>query len=126
MSCPGCCCGLEDWREWIRVLTDGSPRLGHDPGPEVEVIGLDLRVWHDGGPNRERGRWADKWAEQRVDFPCRELPRLLLGVQRDLVGFLNALAEWAEQTGIGPRGTALVEMIDQNFAATAPLELPAS
>ena len=83
-------------------------------------------MWHDGGPNRERGRWADKWAEQRVDFPCRELPRLLLGVQRDLVGFLNALAEWAEQTGIGPRGTALVEMIDQNFAATAPLELPAS
>lgn len=123
---PGCCCGLEDWREWIRVFTDGSPWLGHDPGPEVEVIGLDLRVWQDGGPNRERGRWAEKWAEQRVDLPRRRLPQLLLGVQRDLVGFLNALAKWAEQTGIGPRGTALVEMIDQNFAITAPLELPAS
>ena len=123
---PGCCCGLEDWREWIRVLTDGSPWLGHDPGPEVEVIGLGLRVWQDGGPNRERGRWADRWAEQRVDFPRRELAPLLLGVQRDLVGFLNALAKWAEQTGIGSRGAALVEMVDQSFAVTAPLELPAS
>ncbi|MFI5492665.1 hypothetical protein [Actinoplanes sp. NPDC051859] len=119
---PGCCCGLEDWREWIRVRTDCSPWLGHDPGPEVEVIGLDLRVWQDGGPNRERGRWA----EQRVDLPRRELPELLLGVQRDLVGFLNGLAQWAEQTGIGPRGAELVAMIDQNFAVTAPLELPAS
>jgi hypothetical protein len=115
---PGCCCGLEDWREWTWVLTGGSPWLGHDPGPEVEVIGGDLRVWQDGGPNRERGRRA----EQRVDLPCRELPQLLLGVQRDLVGFLDALAGWGEQTGIGPRGTALVEMIDQNFAITAPLE----
>jgi hypothetical protein len=82
-------------------------------------------VWQDGGPNRERGRWAERWAEQRVDLPCRVLPQLLLGVQRDLVGFLDALAGWADQAGIGPRGTALVEMIDKSFAITAPLELPA-
>ncbi|GAA1653542.1 hypothetical protein [Actinoplanes couchii] len=118
---PGCCSGLEDWREWTGVLTGDSLWLGHDPGPHVEVVGPDLRVWQDGGPNRERGRWAG----QRVDLPCRELPQLLLDVQRDLAGFLNALADWAEQTGIGPRGTALVQMIDQNFAVTAPLELPA-
>ncbi|WP_344932122.1 hypothetical protein [Actinoplanes nipponensis] len=43
-----------------------------------------------------------------------------------MVGFLNASAKWAEQIGLGPRGTALVEMINQNFAITAPLELPAS
>ncbi|MFY1632391.1 hypothetical protein ACN27F_03730 [Solwaraspora sp. WMMB335] len=118
---PGCCCGLEDWREWTRVLIDGSPWLGHDPGPEIEVIGEDVRVWQDGGPNRERGRWA----EQRVDLPCRAFPQLLLGVQRDLFGFLNALAGWAKQTGLGPRGAALVERVDQHFAITAPLELPA-
>jgi hypothetical protein len=122
---PGCCCGLEDWREWIRILTGGSPWLGHDPGPGVEVMGEELRVWQDGGPNREPGRWADQRAEQRVDLPRRALPQHLSGVQRDLVGFLDALARWAEQTMIGPRGTALVKLIDESFAITAPLELPA-
>lgn len=117
---PGCCCCLEDWREWIRVLTDGSPWLGHDPGPEVEVIGEALRVWQDGGPDRERGRWA----EQRVDLPRRALPQLLLGVQQELVGFLGVLAEWAGQAGLGQRGAALEKSVDRNFAIAAPLELP--
>ncbi len=121
---PGCCCGLEDWREWTRIFTDGSPWLGHDPGPEVEVVGEDLRVWQDGGPNRERGRWAEQWAEQRVDLPRRALPQILLGVQQDLVGFSGVLAEWAEQAGMGQRGAALVAGVDHNFAIAAPLELP--
>jgi len=55
---PGCCAGLEDWRDWVQVLTGESPWLGHDPGPEVEVVGDDLRVWQDGGPNRHRGGWV--------------------------------------------------------------------
>jgi hypothetical protein len=55
---PGCCAGLEDWHDWAQVLTGDSPWLGHDPGPEVEFVGDDLRVWQDGGPNRYRGRWA--------------------------------------------------------------------
>src|SRR5215831_3083026 len=28
---PGCCCGLEEWREWTTILeTRSSPWLGHD------------------------------------------------------------------------------------------------
>lgn len=118
---PGCCAGLEDWREWAQVVTGGSPWLGHDPGPEVEVIGGDVRVWQDGGPDRHRGRSA----EQYVDLQGRVLPQLLLGVQQDLVGFLDVLAGWAEQTGMGRRGAALVKAVDRNFAVTAPLEIPA-
>jgi hypothetical protein len=117
---PGCCSGLENRREWIQVFTGGSPWLGHDPGPAVEVIGDDLRVWQDGGPDRHRGRWA----ERRVDLPCRALPQLLVGVQQDLVGFLDALARWAEQAGMGPRGAALAKSVDRNFAIAAPLDLP--
>ncbi|WP_156313234.1 hypothetical protein [Micromonospora sp. HK10] len=41
---PGCCAGLEDWREWTSVLDGGQPWLGHDPGPEVEVRGALIRV----------------------------------------------------------------------------------
>jgi hypothetical protein len=64
-------------------------------------------------------------AEQYVDLQRRVLPQLLLGVQQDLVGFLDVLAGWAEQTGMGPRGAALVKAVDRNFAVRAPLEIPA-
>jgi hypothetical protein len=55
---PGCCAGLEDWRDLAQVLIGGSSGLGHDPGPEVEVLGDQLRVWQDGGSNRHHGRSA--------------------------------------------------------------------
>ncbi|MCM0674158.1 hypothetical protein NCC78_05535 [Micromonospora phytophila] len=116
---PGCCAGLEDWRDWAQVLIGDSPWLGHDPGPEVEVVSDDLRVWQDGGPNRYRGRWAGV----HVDLPHRALPGLLSGAQRDLVGFLDALTGWATRVGLQQRGTALVEATDKNFAITAPLDV---
>ncbi len=119
---PGCCSGLADWREWAQLFTGGSPWLGHDPGPEVEVVGDDLRVWQDGSSNRHRGHWADR----RVDLPSGALAPLLMRVQRDLVGFLDALAEWAARAGLGQRGTALVKAVDQSLAITAPLDLLAS
>ncbi|WP_245712981.1 hypothetical protein [Micromonospora nigra] len=118
---PGCCSGLEDWRDWAQALTGGSPWLGHDPSPELEVLGEDLRVWQDAGPNRHRGRWAGR----HVDIPRRALPQLLLRAQRDLVGFLDALDGWAARSGLGHRGSALVKAVDQNFAIAAPLVLPA-
>jgi hypothetical protein len=119
---PGCCAGLEDWRDWDQVLTGGAPWLGHDPGPEVEVVGGDLRVWQDGGPNRHRGHWAGR----HVDLPSRALPRLLRAAQRDLIGFLDALTGWAARTELGHRGIALMKAVDQNFAVTKPWSLPAA
>ncbi|MFF0175982.1 hypothetical protein Q3V37_25650 [Micromonospora profundi] len=119
---PGCCAGLKDWRDWAQVSIGGSPWLGHDPGPEVEVVGDDLRVWQDGGPNRHHGRWAGV----HIDLPHRALPGLLAGAQRDLVGFLDALSGWAARVGLEQRGTALVDAIDRNFAITAPLDVQPS
>jgi hypothetical protein len=117
---PGCCAGLEDWRDWAQVLTGDSPWLGHDPGPEVEVVGDDLRVWQDCGPNRRHGHWAGI----HISMPRSAFPELLMNVQRDMVGFLGALTAWTERAGLGRRGSALVETIDQNFTITAPLDLP--
>ncbi|MEU4556718.1 hypothetical protein [Micromonospora violae] len=116
---PGCCAGLEDWRDWAQVLIGDSPWLGHDPGPEVEVVSDDLRVWQDGGENRYRGRWAGI----HVDLPHVALPGLLNDVHRALIGFLEALTGWATRVGLQQRGTALVEAIDKNFAITAPLDV---
>lgn len=119
---PGCCAGLEDWRDWAQVLAGGSPWLGHDPGPEVEISDEDLLVWQDGGPNRHRGRWAGI----HVVVPRLVLPGLLRNVQQDLVSFLAALDAWTTRIGLSERGTALVETVDRNFAITMPLELPTS
>ncbi|MEV1319970.1 hypothetical protein AB0J14_28265 [Micromonospora arborensis] len=116
---PGCCAGLEDWRDWAQALIGDAPWLGHDPGPEVEIVRDGLRVWQDGDPNRYRGRWAGV----HVELPHRALPGLLNGVHRDLIGFLEALTGWATRVGLQQRGTALVEAIDKNFAITAPLDV---
>jgi hypothetical protein len=57
-------------------------------------------------------------------MPRSAFPELLMNVQRDMVGFLGALTAWTERAGLGRRGSALVETIDQNFTITAPLDLP--
>jgi hypothetical protein len=116
---PGCCAGLEDWRDWTQALAGDSPWLGHDPGPEVEVLGDHLRVWQNGGPNRHHGRWAGV----HLDLPRVALPALLMSVHRDLVGFVAVLAGWAERLGLGPRGDALVKAIDRDFAISTPFDL---
>ncbi|MET8152436.1 hypothetical protein ACIBSW_18725 [Actinoplanes sp. NPDC049668] len=118
---PGCCAGLEDWRDWAQAVAGGSPWLGHDPGPEIEVVGDDLRVWQEGGPDRERGRWA----RTKVLLPRDALPGLLMDVHRELRGFLAALDAWATRIGLGERGDALVATVDRHFSITAPWELPA-
>lgn len=118
---PGCCCGLEDWREWVQVLTGESPFLGHSPSPEVEIVGDELRVWQDGGPDRKHG----KWAKTRIVLPKAGLPDLLRGVHQDLVDFLARLNAWTERNGLGENGTVLVAVIDRDFAITAALDLPA-
>lgn len=112
---PGCCAGLEDWREWMSVLDGGQPWLGHDPGPEVEVRGALIRVWQHGGPPR---------SGPVVEFARADLPGLLTRVHADLVGFLARLDAWTRIAGLGARGTALVAAIDRDFQISAPLTLP--
>jgi len=42
---PGCCCGLEDWREWLDVPNGNTIWAGHDPSPGVEFVDGGVRVW---------------------------------------------------------------------------------
>ncbi|MEV4139641.1 hypothetical protein AB0J72_46690 [Dactylosporangium sp. NPDC049742] len=106
MLAPGCCAGLENWRDWEGLLSGDLPWLGHAPETRVEVAGESFTLPQGGAC---------------VEVPRRALPELLAGVQRNLAGFLDTLGGWAERTGLGARGPALVAAADRGFAITAPL-----
>ncbi|MFJ6793952.1 hypothetical protein [Streptomyces sp. NPDC091268] len=86
---PGCCNGLETWRDWLEVL-DGTGRssFGHDPSSVAERIGDIVRLTFD--------------AYGTDDSPVIELPvdqarRLVMGAQQDVRDFLGLAGIWAEQ-----------------------------
>jgi hypothetical protein len=103
---PGCCQGLEDWRDWYGVLDGVHPWLGHSPDPKVE-IGEVVRVWPD-------CRHADGPA---CSIPLAELPVHLAVVQQDLAGFLGLVRECAPYG----MGADLADAFDEHFRISAPL-----
>lgn len=118
---PGCCVGLEDWREWVDLLNHVSPWMGHDPGPWVEFHTSRLRLWQDSHNPPRRGH---RNIPIRIDIPEDELPRLLVGVQQALNDFLIVVQLWAAEAGVASSANALVAAIDQHFTVSAPLQLP--
>ncbi|WP_432096404.1 hypothetical protein [Streptomyces sp. bgisy100] len=107
---PGCCFGLENWRDWL-ALTDGrEPWLGHDPTPVVEHVGETTRLWNDG----------DRRDGPPIDIPRDRLPDLLGSVQDGLVGFLASVGQWADRH-VPSLTDDLVAKLDEDLAITAPL-----
>ncbi|MFG2911225.1 hypothetical protein ACGF13_40035 [Kitasatospora sp. NPDC048286] len=85
---PGCCNGLEDWREWLDV-TDGpgTAWFGHDPDARAECVGRVVRLTQD----------AEGGDGPVIELPVDELRGLLAGAERDLRAFLALAAGWAER-----------------------------
>ncbi|GAA4832100.1 hypothetical protein GCM10023235_02960 [Kitasatospora terrestris] len=84
---PGCCDGLEDWRDWHR-LTDGDGVLGfgHEPvSPLAERTGDTLRLTVD----------SERSDSSVIELSAAALPPLLAGVERDLTDFLALATGWA-------------------------------
>ena len=98
---PGCCCGLEDWREWLNVPNGNTIWAGHDPSPGVEFVNGSVRVWQD--------EKAD--GVEYIDFGVEEMRGLLEKVEPDLKGFVVRLGEWADL--VAP---SLKSKIVQHFA----------
>lgn len=117
---PGCCVGLDEWRDWLRVIEGEAIDLGHDPDPLIEHRGPLLRVWKDGG-QLPSGTGIDP-DEPHIDIPRDSLPNLLTEVQQDLAGFLTALHPWA-QTIRTDLATPLAVAIDRRLQITAPLDV---
>ncbi len=83
---PGCCSGLEDWREWLDVPNGKSIWAGHDPNPGVEFINNSIRVWQD--------EKAD--GVEFIDLNYDEMRGLLEKVESDLKAFVVRLGEWSD------------------------------
>lgn len=86
---PGCCAGLEDWRDWLSLVDgdshDSLPFLGHDPDPLAERIGDTVRLTVD----------AEHDDSPVIELTVTELRHLLAGAERDLDAFLAAASRWA-------------------------------
>ncbi|MFF9915594.1 hypothetical protein [Streptomyces sp. NPDC013457] len=102
---PGCCDGLEDRRDWHRLINDGGQLwFGHDPmSPLAERTGDTVRLTVD----------ACQRDSPLIELPVTRLSRLLADAERDLADFLTLAADWA------PRH--LPHQADCVTAALAPL-----
>ncbi|MEU1593014.1 hypothetical protein ABZ468_09140 [Streptomyces sp. NPDC005708] len=86
---PGCCDGLEDWRDWQRFVdVGGLLGFGHDPvSPIAERFGDTVRLTVN----------AHQSDSPVIELSVTDLRHLLVGVERDLVDFLALAADWASR-----------------------------
>ncbi|MFC8366830.1 hypothetical protein ACFUIT_02290 [Streptomyces sp. NPDC057239] len=86
---PGCCSGLETWRDWLEVLDGtGCCYFGHDPSSMAERVGDSVRLT------------LDAYGEEDspvIELPVGQVRTLVTGAQRDLQDFLNLAGSWAGQ-----------------------------
>lgn len=111
---PGCCCGLEDWREWLVVAGGASPWLGHGPSPWIEHADAVVRLWPDGGEEQEAP------SAHPVEMAAGDLPGILLTVREELNGFLSLTEQWAA-VHVPTLAADLVAGLDEALAIGAPL-----
>ncbi|WP_369213771.1 hypothetical protein [Streptomyces flavofungini] len=107
---PGCCFGLENWRDWLDLLDGAEPWLGHDPTPRVEHVGATVRLWPD----------EDRPDAFPIDLPLARLPVLMRSVQDQLADFLASVEEWATRYA-PPLAATVVAKLDGDLAIGAPL-----
>ncbi|MEU6659024.1 hypothetical protein [Streptomyces sp. NPDC046821] len=111
---PGCCCGLENWRDWLDMTSGDAPWFGHDPSPRVEHAGPIVRLWPDGGDASEAP------AGRPIDIPLDDLPGILHGVRERLLGFLSLTEQWAARH-VPSLANDLVAKLDHDLAISGPL-----
>ncbi|MFE3899366.1 hypothetical protein ACFXPY_03095 [Streptomyces sp. NPDC059153] len=85
---PGCCNGLEDWREWCTVVDGSGPvSFGHDPDPVAELVGDTVRLIVD----------IEQSDSPVIELSAMELRCMLDGVERTLADFLALAADWGRR-----------------------------
>lgn len=86
---PGCCNGLETWRDWLDVLDGtGYAHFGHDPSSTAERVGDIVRLTHDA---------YGTGSSPVTELPAELVRRLVANAQRDVRDFLGLAGAWAEQ-----------------------------
>ncbi|MEU2232245.1 hypothetical protein [Streptomyces vietnamensis] len=112
---PGCCDGLEDWRDWYQLVNDGGLLgFGHDPtSPVAERFGDTVRLTVN----------AEQSESPVIELSVAELRHLLAGVERDLVDFLALAADWTSRhlpDHCAPVTAALARVFDLPPPAVPP------
>lgn len=111
---PGCCCGLESWREWLDVLEGEVPWFGHDPSPRIEHAGPVIRIWPDGADATQSP------SGRPIEISVGELARTLHTVRDGLHGFLSRTEKWAASLAPSLAG-GLTAKLDRDLFISAPL-----
>lgn len=112
---PGCCDGLEDWRDWYQFAAEGSLLgFGHDPvSPIAERFGDTVRLTVN----------ADQSDSPVIELSVTELRSLLDAVERDLADFFELAADWVLQhlpDHCVPVTAALARVLDLAAPAVPP------
>ncbi|MEU7697563.1 hypothetical protein [Streptomyces sp. NPDC039028] len=86
---PGCCKGLETWRDWLDVLNGpGYIYFGHDPSSTAERLGDIVRLTLDA---------YETDSSPVVELSLAQIRTFVTGAQQDLRDFLSLAETWAEQ-----------------------------
>lgn len=86
---PGCCNGLETWRDWLEVLNGtGCAYFGHDPFSTAERLGDIVRLTLDA---------HETDSSPVIELSVDQIGTLVTGAQQDLQDFLSLAETWAEQ-----------------------------
>jgi hypothetical protein len=113
---PGCCCDLDEWRDWVAALSGHPVSLGHGLAPLLEHRGDTVRVWARVDDE------AEVLSGPCVDFELAALPDMLRSAQRDLIAFLDLTRAWAED--VAPdRAARLCAALDVELSITEPLPI---
>ncbi|MFE5560312.1 hypothetical protein [Streptomyces sp. NPDC056544] len=112
---PGCCDGLEDWRDWHQFADGGSLLgFGHDPvSPMAERFGDTVRLTVNG----------EQSDSPVIELSVTELRTLLKAVERDLADFSALATDWILQHLPGhwaPVTAALARALDLAAPAVTP------
>ncbi|MFE3827847.1 hypothetical protein [Streptomyces sp. NPDC059092] len=110
---PGCCFGLENWRDWLGLIHGEEVWLGHGTTAHVEHRGTLVKVWPD----------TDPPAKTPIELPLADLPDLLQTVHDKLHGFLTLAEQWASRyaPALAP---ALIAKLNEDLNIGPPLEDP--
>ncbi|MEO3930264.1 hypothetical protein ABGB07_41410 [Micromonosporaceae bacterium B7E4] len=100
---PGCCFGLEDWRDWWDVARGQDLWLGHDPTPQLEHHDQAISL-----------RQSDQDNSPSIEIPLDELPSLLISAQQQLSAFLTLVQQWTANTAPS-LADRLVAVLDEHL-----------
>lgn len=86
---PGCCCGLEQWRDIINnILQKKEPWLGHNPYPIIEYKEDYMVVWSDD----YLGLYGDaktKSSLQHIEFTNSDMEHFISQMKIDIEEFIT-------------------------------------